>query len=175
MALLQCRQAVRERVDGEIFGLCSGGSFRDVPLEWRAQDEYVAAHIGSGLGHLSEVFSSPLAGRSISGCEVEALGFRKQPVQPDDANTGHLGLFAKLGTTGGTYIGDAWREREWSHFEAGITQLRDPSAHPGMLPALERLVADGVFHGSVSSRSRGVVSVGSSSVSFSVSCPRAAL
>ena len=86
---------------------------------------------------------------------MKALGLGEQPVEADDRDARGLGFAAQLGR-GAALVTSVIRggERERGDFEAGVAQLGDAGTDAGVVPALERLVADGVFHGRVNSRAR---------------------
>ena len=81
---------------------------------------------------------------------------------------------AQLGATRRGHLGDSRRERERGHFEAGVAKLGDAGTNAGVLPALERFVANRVLHGRVNSRARPDGSRGSMSINSIFFCPFAA-
>src|SRR5204863_42104 len=74
-------------------------------------------------------------------------GLRQEPVQADDRHAGVLGLSPQCSPLVRRNVGDEGAEREGGHLQAGIAVVRGGGADAGVLPADERLVADGVAHG----------------------------
>ena len=145
--LLQGGQAVAERVEGVVVGLLRGSRRRGCSAG--------AASRGPGCRRPGRRQRGPgprgtrrSARRTAASAEVrwKPSVFASSQCRPMIVHAGGLGLPAQLGPAGGGHVGDARGEGERGDLQPGVAEFGDAAADAGVVPALERLVADGVLH-----------------------------
>src|SRR5207302_622457 len=118
----------------------------NAPLGRRAEHHQVAAEVARAAGQLDEILGSPLPDGGIVRGQLHALRFGEEPVQTNDLDAVVLRLLPHLLPAVAPNVGDERGEGEGSDFESSVAKVRDVAANARMAPALECLVADGVFH-----------------------------